>query len=294
MNLRLGDVPRLSQSGSLELMARRIVEGMYAGKHRSPYTGPAVEFADHRAYMPGDDLRSVDWKAFARSDHLLIRRYREERDLPLVLVLDTSASMAYGEPSKHAWTSLAAATLALLAIDQGDRVRLVSGAANIDRLTQEYSGAPGANALMSVLGALAWTGRSDLPALLRALLSRLHRRALVVVVSDLLCDAESLSKPVGSLSARGHDVAVIQVLDATECSLPETWSQTVFEDPEGATPPITTDAAVVKRHFDAAMQAHVQRCRKIITACQADHVLATTNVEVAQILGHWLHARRRR
>jgi uncharacterized protein (DUF58 family) len=294
MTPALADIPRLSRSRQLELAARRVVEGLYAGRHRSPYTGPATEFADHRPYMAGDDLRSVDWKAYARSDHLLIRRYREERDLPLALIVDTSASMDYGTPAKHDWAGTAAAALGLLACDQGDRVRLVAGAAGLDAVSPELGGAAGAAKLVAHLAELSAQGASDLPGLCTALGRRIERRTLVVLLSDGLTDATAWARPLGALTARGHDVAVIQILDRSEVALPETWRLSRFEDPEGQVPTMTCDAAAVKRTYDAAMAAHIDACRAMLAGCRADHVLAITDQDVSDVLGVWLQQRKRR
>lgn len=290
----LASIPRLSASGSLELAARRVVEGLYAGRHRSPFHGPAVEFADHRAYQPGDDLKSVDWKVLARSDHLLVRRYREERDLPLTLVLDTSASMAYGAPAKDAWARLACAALGWLAIDQGDRVRLVHGAAQVDGRSPDLGGPGAVPRLVALLGHLPTAGASDLPRLLADLGARLERRTLLVVVSDLLVDPAELAKPLGALAARGHDLALIQVLDRSECALPAEWGAALLTDPEGRHGDVPCDADAAKAGFDTAMRDHVQACRRVAAGCRADHELAVTDEGAADVLGRWLHRRWRR
>jgi len=292
--MKLVDVPRLANAADLELAARRIVEGLYAGRHRSPFTGSAVEFSDHRAYQPGDDLRAVDWKAFARSDHLLIRRYHEERDLPLVLVVDSSASMDYGDPSKAGWASTAAAALALLAVDQGDRVRLACGAATLDSISPEVGGAGGVSRLLLQLAAATPRGPSDLPRLLDDLARRLERRTVVVLISDLLVAPATLAVPLGALAARGHELSAIQILDRTEIELPAAWGLSALADPEGATAPLTCDAAAAKPGYDALMQNHLSACRALLASCRGDHLLASTAEHVADALGGWLRRRRKR
>ncbi len=283
-------IPRLSQ-GALELAAKRAVEGLYAGRHRSPFTGSAVEFSDHRPYQPGDDLRSVDWKAYGRSDHLLIRRYREERDLPLVLVLDASASMDYGEPHKGEWARLALAALALLAIDQGDRVRVVVDGMPV---TGELGGPGAVPQVSTALDAVRWQGRGDAAAGATALAAWLTRRTLVVFISDLLGDPATLARPFGALAGRGHELAVIQVLDRSELALPAAWGACAIRDPEGRVPDLACDAVSAKAAYDAAMQAHLTAVRQSLAGCRADHHLIATDQDVANALGAWLHRRRRR
>ncbi len=286
-------IPRLS-AADLELSARRVVEGLYAGRHRSPFTGSAVEFRDHRAYQPGDDLRAVDWKAFARSDQLLVRRYQEERDLPVVLLLDTSASLDFGAPSKADWCAQAAAALALLVIDQGDRVRVAAGAAALTVMTPSAGGPAAMPALATALAGLTPVGRGDLPVLLTGLAARLERRALIVLLSDLLTDAATLAQPLASLAGRGHDLAVVQVLERSEVALPADWGRSQFTDPEGVVAAVTSDTALAKRGYDAAMAAHLQACRQVCAGCRCDHQLAITDEDVGAVLGRWLARRQGR
>jgi uncharacterized protein (DUF58 family) len=290
MALSLASIPRLSQ-GDLEIAARRVVEGLYAGRHRSPFTGSAVEFNDHRPYIDGDDLRAIDWKAYARSDHLLIRRYREERDLPLIVMIDNSASMAYGNPAKNEWSRIAAAALGLLAIDQGDRFRL--GVGN-KLVTPELGGPAALPRLLAALDAITWSGTGTLADSAKQILASLTRRTLIVFIGDFLDEPQELMKPMGALSARGNDVAAIQVLDRSEVALPSEWGWCAVRDPEGAVPLLTCDAVSAKAAYDGAMQAHLQACRKAFMGCQADYELAITDTDVAATLGAWLHRRRRR
>jgi uncharacterized protein (DUF58 family) len=278
--IQLAAVPRLAD---LELSARRVVEGLYAGRHRSPYAGAAVEFADHRPYQPGDDLRLIDWRVAARRDTLLLRRHHEERDLPLALLLDTSASMAYGSPTKHDHARLAAAALGLLAIEQGDRLRLITDHSD-DACTTP-------TALCAHLDRCPATGAAALAQLCDRAATRLRRRTLVVVFSDLLTDPALCGAALGRLAGRGHDLALIQVLDRSELALPADWGRCQLRDPEGQLPERACDASAVKDAYDAAMQDHLAACRRMAHAVQADHVLLPTDVSVAQVLGDWLRRR---
>jgi uncharacterized protein (DUF58 family) len=290
MTLSLATIPRLSQ-GDLEIAARRVVEGLYAGRHRSPFTGSSVEFSDHRPYIDGDDLRAIDWKAYGRSDHLLIRRYREERDLPLVVMIDNSASMAYGNPAKNEWARVAAAALGLLAIDQGDRFRLGVG----NRLVTPELGGPAAlPRMIAALDAIQWTGDGTLATSATQLLTSLTRRTLVIFIGDFLAEPQDLVKPMGALSARGNDIAALHVLDRSEVALPKEWGWCAVRDPEGAVPLLTCDAVSAKVAYDGAMQAHLQACRQAFVGARADYQLAITDSDIAATLGAWLHRRRRR
>lgn len=298
--MRLTDVPRLDRT--LELAARRVVEGLHAGRHRSPATGSSPEFSDHRAYLPGDDLRAVDWKVAARRDQLLVRRFREERDLPLVLLLDCSASMAWregGRATKRDWAALAAATLAVHACAQGDRVRIAGGdsrllaAAGQTAWPAVLSGPAGAAGAVALLDRLPAGGPGDPASLLAETGSRLRRRSLLVLLSDLLCRPESLAQPLGALAARGHELAVVQVLDPAELALPADWGLVHLDDPEGWVPTRTCRADEAKTSYDAAMTTHLEACARVCTGARCDHVLADTSQAVAEVVGRWLHRRSR-
>lgn len=293
-DLRIADTPRLAQSGQLELAARRVLEGLRAGRHRSPYLGPATEFADHRPYLAGDDLRTVDWKAYARSDHLLVRRYREERDLPLLLLVDSSASMDYGEPRKADWAVLAAATLGLLAVDQGDRVALAAGGDGLAEIHAAAGGPPAAQALCARLAGLRFRGGTDLARTLQTLAQQLRRRSLVVLLSDALVEPAPLARAFGALGARGHEGALLQVLDRSELSLPADWGEVRLEDPELGGAAVALDSAAAKAGYDARMARHIEEIARACAGCRVEHVLALTDRAVADALGAWLHRRRRR
>lgn len=287
----LADIPRLDRR--LELAARRVVEGLHAGRHRSPSLGPSCEFADHRPYLPGDDLRSVDWKVAARRDRLMVRRQHEERDLPLCLLLDTSASMDWGTPSKRAWAELAVAALAVHALLQGDRVRLGAGAAGEVRWFDQLAGPAGPGEACRRLESLAWGGAGDPAALLAAAGARLRRRALVVLVSDLLCEPAGLAPALGALAARGHEVAVLHILHPDEVALPADWGLCRLDDPEGREPARLVDTAAAKAGYDAAMDAHRGACAAACAGAGADRCEAPCQLDQAAVLGRWLHRRAR-
>jgi len=291
-DLLLANTPRLGRQGGLELTARRVLDGLYTGRHRSAVHGSSIDFAEHRPYQPGDELRTIDWRAFARTDRLLIRRFHDDRQIPVALIVDHSASMAYGEPAKHDTALLTAATVGMLAIDQGDTARLLAdGRAS---WSADLGGALGAARLIQVLENSRPTGTCDLAAILRSTADLLTRRSLVVVVSDLLCEITPLLPPAAELAARGHELVVIQVLDPTEVELPESWGRVTLTDPEGHEEPFSCDTAAAQRAYNHAMAAHVAECRTGCAGVRADHLLMISDQPVAQVLGAWLERRRRR
>ena len=288
----LTSTPRLGRQGGLELTARRMLDGLYSGRHRSAAHGSSIDFAEHRPYQPGDELRTIDWRAFARTDRLLIRRFHDDRQLPLALIVDHSASMGYGEPTKHDTAILSAAALGLLAIDQGDSVRLL--AAEHSAGTAELGGAMGATRLAQMLEVSKADGGGELAAILRSAVDQLTKRSLVVVISDLLGELAPLLPPAAELAARGHELAVIQVLDPTEIELPAEWGRVTMTDPEFHEQPFSCDTAEARAAYNQAMAAHIAECRSAFAGVRADYVLMTSDQSVAQVLGAWLERRRRR
>lgn len=294
MPLTLREVPRLP-AAAVELAARRALEGHRGGRHRSPFHGSAVEFSDHRAYLPGDDLRHLDWRILARRDQMLTRRYREERSLPLLLVLDTSASMAFGEPAKADHARIVLAALAILALEQGDEVRIAAGADGIAAIAEPLCGSGAAAEACRRLADAPGGSAGDPVRVLADGPRRLQRRHLVIAASDLLdADPAALGRALGAAHARGHECAVLQVLACAELSLPAAWGACAVSDPEGRTAAFACEAADAKRAYDAAIAAHAEACARACAAACADHRLAPSDEAPAALLGRWLAARRAR
>ena len=252
MPLSAQHVPRLP-AAALELAARRALEGRRGGRHRSPFHGSAVEFSDHRAYQAGDDLRHMDWRILARRDQMLTRRYREERSLPVVLLLDSSASMDWGDPSKLQHATICLAALGLLALTQGDEVRIAAGANAVAAIAEPLCG-EGSTSEMCRRLAAASAGPGDPARIVSSCAAHLPRRHLLVVASDLLdSDPAELARAFGAAHARGHECAVLQILTRAEIDLPAAWGACAISDPEGRTTAFACDAGAAKRAYDLAI-----------------------------------------
>lgn len=202
----------------LELLARTTVEGLRQGLHRSPFHGFSAEFSQYRHYRPGDELRYVDWKAFARTDRLYSRQFRETTNLAALFIVDVSGSMAFGR--KLTIAAATAAALATLVVDQGDAAGLLA----IDAQGQaEYvparSGRHHLRILLAALAGLRASGAVSIADSLRRAATLMRRRGLVVLISDLYDDSGAI-KEVRRLSRMGHDVIVIHTLAAEEMNLP--------------------------------------------------------------------------
>ena len=227
------DVARL---GGIELTTRGVVEGFLAGLHRSPRRGFSVEFAEHRMYQPGDELRYVDWKILGRNDRLYVKQYEEETNLRAMIVLDASRSMAWtGEPTstlpKLDYASRLAAALSLLLLRQRDAAGLVVFDDDVRHVVPPRARMTHWHQLVGVLGSLAaGQGTAAEPAL-RRVMDFLRRRGLVILISDLLLDREVAMTALRHLRHRGHQVLVLHTMDPAERILSGP-TEARFEDPE--------------------------------------------------------------
>ena len=222
-DLRFLDPAVIARLGSMELKARTVVEGFLSGLHRSPYKGFSVEFAEYRQYLPGDDLSTLDWKVYARSDRHYVKKFEEETNLDCHVLLDVSASMAYrggAAMSKVEYGSVLAASLAYLMHRQRDATGLIEFDDRI-RGRLPASARPGhLHAILLALEKVAPGAKSDVGRPLHQLAEALGKRSLVVLISDLLDDPDSVVRGLKHLRFRGTDVIVFQVLDPHEIQFP--------------------------------------------------------------------------
>jgi uncharacterized protein (DUF58 family) len=228
--MRLLDQRTLAKLSRLELVAHGVVEGMVSGRHRSPYKGFSVEFAEHRQYAPGDDIRSLDWKVYGKSDKYYIKQYIEETDLRAVILLDASGSMKYrgkaadkrdGAPlSKFEYGQYLAASLAHLLIHQQDAVGLVT----FDTQVRHYippRGRPGH--LRVILKELEETVPGDETALapiFHDIAERIHRRGLIIVISDMFDDIDEILNAMHHFRYRRHEVIMLHLMADEEINFP--------------------------------------------------------------------------
>lgn len=234
----LVDPASLAALGRIEIIARWVVEGFLTGLHRSPRKGFSVEFAEHRAYQPGDDLRYLDWKVRARSDKWLIKQFEEETNLKATIVLDVSRSMAWsgapGRLTKLAYAERVAAAIAWLLLRQRDAVGLI----RFDDAVRTVIPPRGRSVQWRrIIGALDDPGAgkgSDAPGAIAQAARLVRRPGMVVILSDLLVDEEEMTGAVNVLRAVGHDVTVIHVLDPAERDLAIAKSEAELVDTESA------------------------------------------------------------
>ncbi|MBI3099061.1 MAG: DUF58 domain-containing protein [Planctomycetes bacterium] len=212
----------LNKITKLDLKARLIVEGFVSGLHRSPYHGFSVEFAQHREYTPGDDLRHLDWKVFGRSDRLYVKEYEQETNLRATILLDTSESMAYssGEVSKLEYGCQITAALAYLITQQQDAVGLGLFDRGVKKFIPPASSPMHMKGLLAELEAIKPEAKTDLGATLHALAERITRKGLIIIVSDLFDDPARILAGLQHFRHKKHEVIVFHVLDEYEATFP--------------------------------------------------------------------------
>ena len=246
----------LARIDRLELLARQVVEGALAGRHKSPRHGFAVEFAQHREYAPGDDIRHIDWRVFARTERYHLKQYEQETNLVAWLVVDASESMRVGTTgvTKHDAACTLAGALAHLVTGQADAAGLLVYADAV-RARLKPSGQPGqVRDVLRALGETPPAGAARTGAVLRDAAGSLGRRGVVFVVSDFLDDVGDLVAGLKALKTQRHDVAAIQVLDPAEITFPFR-QPTLFRGLESL-PEVTTDPVAVRDGYLKAFRAH--------------------------------------
>jgi uncharacterized protein (DUF58 family) len=267
----------LARISNLTLRARHVVEGLMAGLHRSSLRGLSVEFAEHRAYAPGDELRRIDWKLFGRQDRYFVKEYEAETNLRAYLFVDASASMAYAGSgvSKFDYAATLAASLAYLMLLQRDAVGLVVMGAGAPRVLAARSQPHHLHAIIAELEAARPSGAADVRAALAEVAGGLHRRGLCILLSDLLDDPEGLEFGLRHLHHRRHDLMVLHLADRDELDLPFR-KLTLFRDLEGPLE-LTTDPREIRREYRAAIEEHHARVRGLCHRSGADYELFVTD-----------------
>ena len=293
MSPAYSDPDAIASIADLALRARRLVEGGISGQHRSPFHGFNIEFAAYRDYTPGDDLRRLDWRVFARSDRHFIKQYEQETNVRVHFVVDASASMNYqgkrASLSKFDYAATLVVALGLLLLRQQDPVGLI--------LFDEAAGTilpPSATpSQVAVMTGLLQNCRperkTELGGLLQTLTDRIKRRGLVVVVSDLFTDMDAVYDGLNRLRFAGHEVIIMQVLDRDELELPFE-GPTVFHDIEGDEE-LYAEPTAFRAAYRAAMREFLAEVQRECGARSFDHVQLTTDQPLGDSLGLFLRSR---
>jgi uncharacterized protein (DUF58 family) len=283
----------LARINSLELLARTVVEGFITGLHRSPFLGFSTDFAEYRPYMPGDDLRLLDWKLFARTDRYYIKKYEGDTNTHCTILIDASASMNYGSGpvSKRDYASYLAASLAYLANRQQDGVGLVAFA---DHILEQIPAKQRPGHLRTVLLAIekiASRKQTDIASILDVVANSIKRRGIIIVISDLYAEPDDIMHGLKHLRFRGHDVMVFHVLDEHELDFP--FNQAMqLEDAE-----TDEEMHVVPEHlrqnYLELMNAHIETLQRECGGAGIDYVLTKTSEPLDFALFSYLSRRAR-
>lgn len=284
----------LNKIAPLELRARWIVEGFLGGLHRSPYRGVSVEFAAHREYVPGDDIRFLDWKVLGRSDRYYVKEFEVETNLTCNFFLDTSESMRFasGEVSKFDYAASAAAALAYLALRQGDAASLFLFDQGVGRAIPAGSGGGHLATMLEALQAVQPARGTSAGPSLHALAERLPHRGITVILSDLLDDVAQVLGGLERLQHDGHEVIVFHILDRAEVDFPYD-RMTLFEGMEGM-PNLLVDPKDLRESYLAELGAFQESLRKGCLRHRIDYVRMTTDTPLDAALIQYLGRREAR
>ena len=282
------DPETLSHIGSLDVVARQVVEGLRIGLHRSPARGISSEFTAYRQYVPGDETCHIDWKAYARSDRYYIKLFDAETNFVSNLLIDASESMTYasGAISKLEYAKYLAASLAYLIVDQGDSV----GVGVFDGELQNYI-APKSNMrilydISNELEKVTPRPRTNIGAILHNFAHRMSRRGFVVLFSDLFDNTDEFIEGLNHLRFRGHNVILFHVLDRYELEFPLSgmWKFVGLEG-EGE---VITQPARVRNNYLKELEKFIARIKTACTRAQVDYVLVNTAEPVEHVLSSYL------
>jgi len=287
------DPETIARLGSLDLKARTIVEGFLAGLHRSPFKGFSVEFAEYRQYLPGDDLATLDWKVYARTDRHFVKKFEEETNLDCHILLDVSQSMGYGSGplTKIRYSAFLAAALAYLMNRQRDAVGLITFDDRILNLLPASARGGHLTSLLVTLERLTLGHRTDVAKPLRDLAEAIRKRGLVVLISDLLDEPGRVLEGLKHFKYRGTEVIVFQVLDPAELRFPFEHAAR-FRDAETADEVLAVPSVVREKYLQAITELQ-ERYRRELQLAGIDFVALDTSLPLETGLMSYLMTRRR-
>ena len=270
----------------VELLARKMFRGLLRGEHATPRRGRGLEFSDFRHYRPGDDFRHIDWNIYSRLDQLFLKLHASEEDLTLHLVVDTSASMGFGEPSKFDQARRLAAALACIALHNLDRVGVSVFAATLDASLPPVKARHHMARLLEFLGGLPCTGESRFGAALREFTTRTRSPGLAILVSDLL-GGDDVEDGIEALLYAGHEVAVIQLLAETEIDPPLDGALRLVDAETGRELDVTVDREL-RRLYRLQLDRRLQRIESFCRRRRVEYLRASTAIAFEDVVLKYL------
>jgi len=283
----------LAKLKNLYLRARFVVDGVMVGIHPSLSKGFSSEFEGHREYSQGDDVRHIDWKAYAKFDRYYLKEYRETTNLKAYLLLDASSSMTYGSDgwSKFDYGSTLAASLAYLMLKQQDAVGMITFSTRIEKVIPPRATHGHLFAILKELEESKPAGRTASGQVLQELAASLNRRGLILLISDLLDEPEEVIRGLKQLRSRGNDVMVFHVLDRDELEFPFEKA-TLFEDLEENLK-LLTDPKGVRSAYLKTMNSLIENYRRSCASNQIDYSLFDTSIGLDRALARYLSWRKK-
>ena len=289
------DPASLAALGRLEVVARWVVDGFITGLHRSPRKGFSVEFAEHRPYQPGDDLRYLDWKILARSDRWVIKQYEEETNLRAMLLLDVSPSMAWSGSAarltKLAWAEASVAALSLLLLKQRDAVGFIRFDDAVRTVLPPRARTAQWRRVLAELGTAGVGTDTALAAAIKRAAALVTRPGLFVILSDLLMDADEVTRAVRTLRAVGHDIVVLHVMDPGERDLAEV-GDAMFTDPESGDA-LAARGSDVRDAYRATVDTAIGEWRERLAGAGAFYEVVSTDAPFGTALRRAFAVRQR-
>jgi uncharacterized protein (DUF58 family) len=281
----------IARISRLDLRARHVVEGFISGMHRSPFFGHSVEFIQHREYVPGDDLRHLDWKVWSKTDRYYVKQYEEETNLRSTLVVDVSESMHYGRGAlnKYNYACTVAACLGYLLLRQQDSVGLITFDEDIRQVVPARSQQLHIDALVQAMDVSRPRAKTDLEKILRRVTESVSSRGMIILVSDLLADRGPFFRGLEMLTHRRHDVLVFHVLDDDELVFPFAGS-TRFEGMEEL-PHLLCDPRALRDGYLEALEEYLVEVRRGCVSRAIDYSLIRTGDYLDAVLSKFLHHR---
>lgn len=289
--MRPEEIARISR---LELRARRVVEGFVSGMHRSPYFGQSLEFVQHREYVPGDDLRRIDWKLWSRSDRYYLKQFEEDTNVRIMLVVDGSESMKFasGVISKFDYACTVAAAFGMLALKQHDSVGVTVFDSTIRAQVPASSRNNHLQSILKGLESQTAGGKTDIYGVLRRINESLTGRSIIILMSDLFCPREELFRGLTMLRQRRHEVIAMHVMDDEELEF--RYSGTLrFEGLEDGGK-LTCDPAALRVGYMQALDRFLDSIRRRCAGSAIDYKLIRTSDNLDAALAHVLMKRRKK
>ncbi len=281
----------IARISRLDLRARQVVEGFISGMHRSPFFGHSVEFVQHREYVPGDDIRDLDWKVWSKTDRYYVKQYEEETNLRSTIVVDVSESMHYGRGAlnKYNYGCTIAACLAYLLLRQQDSTGLITFDADVRQIVPARSQNTHIDALIKAMDVSRPREKTGLEKILRRVAESVSSRGMIILVSDLLADREPLFRGLEMLCHRRHDVLVFHVMDDDELTFPFAGT-TKFEGMEEL-PHLLCDPRALRDGYIEALEEYLVEVRRGCTRLGIDYALVRTGDYLDAVLSKFLHHR---